>query len=285
MAQLNGILVLVLGMILLLSGQSCQEKNQQKANQVKVASVFKHHLYYDDIPEDLRKAANSADSTALVNGYVDQWVRKMLLLHEAEQRKPESLDIEKLVEDYKQSLLINNLEKQVIMEELDTVVANNEMQILYETIKDNYIQESPVIRLSYYKIPENTPQIDKFYEWWKNDNLLRMGPFAEKHAAIHLHDPNKWYEWDEIQQIADPEILKRYSFKKPRSIQKNIGEYEYFIKIHEFVESGEISPLGIIEAQVKNMIIQKRKSTVMDTYLERTYLRELKKENILLYNN
>lgn len=275
----------VIGILLITSLGACKGTSGNKQEKNLIASVFKHNLYYNDIPEDLRNAANPADSSALVNGFVDQWIRKMLLLHEAEKRKPESLDIEKLVEDYKQSLLINNLEKQVIVEELDTVISNSEYESLYETIKENHIQEYAVIRLSYFKIPEKAQQIDKFYEWWKKDNKKRMHSYAEKYAETYLMEEDTWNKWEEVKKIIDDVVLKRYSFQTPKSVQKNIGEYEYFVTIHEFADKGQISPLGIIRDQLKNIILQKRKTNVMDDYLERIYLKELKNENIIIKEN
>ena len=144
-----------------------QQDDNIVKDDMKIASVFDHDLYLNSVPDDIKENGNPIDSAALVSAFTEQWVRKMLLLHEAEKRKPESLDIEQLVEDYKQSLLINNLEKQVISEELDTVVSENELEKIYEIIKENFVQEYPIIELSYYKIPESAPQIDKFYEWWK----------------------------------------------------------------------------------------------------------------------
>jgi len=268
-------------LVFIMSLISCEKNSSVQSNSQKVASVFKYDLYYDDVPQDLRNA-KSKDSSALVNGFVDQWIRKMLLLHEAELRKPESLDIDKLVEDYKQSLLINNLEKQVITEELDTIVPDKELESMYEMIKANFVQEFPIIRLSYIKIPEKAPQIDKFYEWWKKDERGKIKYYSDKYAEFGITDYEVWKEWNDVQKYIDENILKKYSFKKTKKIQKNIGEFEYFIEIKEFVDKNEISPLSYIEDQIKSIIIQKRKTTVIDVYLERLYLKEFKKKNIVI---
>lgn len=250
----------------------------------KIASVFDHDLYYDEVPEDILSAASPSDSTALLNSFVDQWIRKMLLLHAAEERVPESLNIDRLVEDYKQSLLINSLEKQVISDELDTIISLKELEELYDEIKENFIQDIPIIRITYYKFPEKSPQIDRFYDWWKKDNFSRMNSYSQKYSEVALTDPDYWLPWSEVEDIIDPVVKKRYNLKQKKSIQKNIGEYEYFIKVLEYVDKNNLSPLGYIEEQLKNIIIQKRKTKVINEYLERTYLQELKNKNIVLHN-
>jgi hypothetical protein len=264
---------------------SCDASRSKKGDSTVLAKVFDHDLEIQDIPDDLKNNENSEDRNALMNAYVDQWVRKMLLLHEAEKRKPESLDIEKLVEDYKQSLLISNLEKQVIDQELDTMVTAEELNQVYDQIKENFVQDFPIIRLNYIKISEKAPRIDKFYEWWKNDAYSSMDDYVEKYAVSAILGKDEWWEWNDIQNQIDTQILQLYSFKKPRSIQKNIGEFEYFISVFEFVDKGETSPLSYIEEQVRNIIIQRRKVTVMDEYLERLYQNEIKKKNIILHTS
>ena len=269
--------------VLVLMG-ACQSTGKNEPSSEVVAMVFDNKLYLKDIPSDLFQNKEKVDSSALTNAYIEQWIRKMLLLHEAEKRKPESLDIDRLIENYKQSLLINNLERQVIAEELDTVVKANELQKIYETTREHYIQEFPIIRLTYIKIPEKAPQIDKFYDRWKKGEANRMKNYLEKYATTAILGEDTWWEWNEVQHRIDDEILSRYSFTKPRDIQKNIGEYEYFINIHEFVEKNEIAPLSFIEDQIRNIIIQKRKTTVMDDYLERLYEKEIKNQKIIVYD-
>ena len=263
---------------------ACESSNNSNGHGTVLASVFDHELMSSEIPSDLKENNSGSDSIALVNAFIDQWIRKMLLLREAQNRLPESLDVDKLVEDYKQSLLINNLEKQVIDEELDTLISDDERMAIYEKIKGNYLQEFPIIRLTYIKIPEKAPRIDRFYEWWKTEDFDRMNFYIEKYAESAILGIDDWWEWNDIQNQIDDIILNKYSFKQARSIQKNIGEYEYFVNIYEYVDKGEISPLSFIKDQIDNIIIQKRKVSVMDEYLERLYQKEVKKKNILLHS-
>ena len=274
---------IVFSLVFALGLTACNSTKNNNGEEEVLAMVFDHMLAKKDIPSDLFQNSTEGDSIALTNAYVEQWIRKMLLLHEAEKRKPESLDIDKLVENYKQSLLINNLEKQVITEELDTSVRMAELQNIYDKTKEHYVQDFPIIRLTYIKIPEKAPMIDKFYEKWKKGEAMKMKNYLEKYATTAILGENTWWEWNEIQHRIDADILQRYSFQKPREIQKNIGEFEYFINIHEFVDKNEIAPLSFIEAQIQNMIIQKRKTSVMDDYLERLYEKEIKNKNIVIY--
>lgn len=275
----------LLSLCLALHLASCSDSNSGEGSERILASVYNHDITLQDLPEDMIQPGNNPDSNALIDAYVDQWVRKMLLLHEAKKRIPKFLDIEKLVEDYRQSLLINNLEKQVIEEDLDTLISQKELEEVYEVIKDNYVQDFPIIRLNYIKIPEKAPRIDRFYEWWNKDEFAKMDHYIQKNASSAILGKDDWWEWNEIQNQIDPVVLQKYNLKKARRIQKNIGEYEYFINVYEFVDKGSLSPLSFIEEQIKNIIIQRRKVSVMNDFLERLYQNEINNKNIILHSS
>lgn len=257
--------------------------DDNKKSREVIAQVYDRKLYLKDFPEELTRIENKEDSIALSNAFVEQWIRKILLLHEAEKFKPESLDIEKLLQDYKESLLINSFQRQIITSQMDTLVSVSEIRELYDNLKGNFILEYPVIRFSLVKIPHDAPDIDKFYAAWKNNNRKITVPYIKKHAAQHLDFTGKWIEWNQTKKQVDKAVLRNISFEKKSTIQKKIGSHEYFIKIVDFVDKNEISPLSYIEDHLVNIVVQKRKAKVIEQYIEQLYEKESNQNNIRIY--
>ena len=54
------------------------------------------------------------DSTLIINAYVERWVREQLLMQKAEENIPKDLNLNKLVNDYRESLILNNYERLLI---------------------------------------------------------------------------------------------------------------------------------------------------------------------------
>jgi len=256
-----------------------------KRSKEVIAQVYDRKLYLKDFPEELTRIENKEDSIALSNAFVEQWIRKTLLLHEAEKFKPESLDIEKLLQDYKESLLINSFQRQIITSQMDTLVSVSEVRELYDNLKGNFILEYPVIRFSLIKIPDDAPNIDKFYTAWKNNNRKITVPYIKKHAVQHVDFSGKWIEWNQTKKQLDSAVLRNISFEKKSTIQKKIGSHEYFIKIVDFVDKNEISPLSYIEDHLVNIVVQKRKAKVIEQYIEQLYEKESNQNNIRIFKN
>ncbi len=264
----------------------CQyfEKDSGKSKEV-IAQVFDRKLYLKDFPEELSRIDNKEDSTALSNAFVEQWIRKTLLLHEAEKFKPESLDIEKLLQDYKESLLINSFQRHIITSQMDTLVSVSEVKELYDNLKGNYILEYPIIRFSLVKIPHDAPDIDGFYTAWKKNNIRSTAPYIKKHAVQYLDYSQKWTEWNQTKRQLDKSVLNNIDFDEKKTVQKKIGSYEYFIKIFDFVDKNEISPLSYVEDRLVNIVVQKRKAKVIDQYIEKLYEKESNQNNIRIFKN
>lgn len=262
----------------------CQyfSEDYKKSREV-IAQVYDRKLYLKDFPEELLKIDNAADSTALSNAFVEQWIRKTLLLHEAEKFKPKSLDIDKLLQDYKESLLVNSFQKQIITSQLDTVVSVSEVNELYDNLKGNFILEYPIIRFSLFKVPSDAPDQDKFYAAFKKNNRKVTMPYIKRYAVQRFDFTEKWTEWNQTKKELDNAVLRNVSFDEKNTLQKKIGNHVYFIKIVDFVDKNEISPLSYIEDQLVNIVVQKRKAKVVEEYMEQLYNKESNQDNIRIF--
>ena len=75
------------------------------------------------------------DSIVRTKAFIDNWIRRQLLIHQAENNLDKSeLDCLKEIEDYRNSLIIYKYESLLISQNLDTVVSDEEIE---KYINDN----------------------------------------------------------------------------------------------------------------------------------------------------
>ena len=68
---------------------SCGRKNADKSSpsdEVKVARVFDKYLYLKDIRELVPAGTNKEDSVMLVKNFIDNWLKKNLVLQKADRK-------------------------------------------------------------------------------------------------------------------------------------------------------------------------------------------------------
>lgn len=85
-----------------------------------LATVFNRSLYLSDLDEMIPESASKQDSTLFINAFTERWVRENVLMHEAEVNIPQDLNIDRLVRDYRASLIKHNYEQILVELEMDS---------------------------------------------------------------------------------------------------------------------------------------------------------------------
>ena len=125
---------LVIGLVLLLPLLSCQNSKKDNYDRA-VASVYGRFLYQSDLQDVMYEGISPADSLVRTKAFIDEWIRRQLILHQAEATLDKSeLDFSKQLDDYRNSLIIYKYEAKLIEQYLKTDISDEEIA---EYIKNN----------------------------------------------------------------------------------------------------------------------------------------------------
>ena len=123
-----------IGLMLVLALVSCKNSGNGK-NDKPVAAIYDKVLYQSDLQDILYDGISVNDSIVRTKAFIDNWIRRQLLIHQAENNLDKSeLDCLKEIEDYRNSLIIYKYESLLISQNLDTVVSDEEIE---KYINDN----------------------------------------------------------------------------------------------------------------------------------------------------
>ncbi len=256
-------------------------------NEVVLAEVYDHRLTYSDIAELIPHPTTQEDSLMRLRAIVENWVREALVLHKAEMAISPDIDIEKLIEDYRSSLLIHNYELDLIESQMDTTVTPEELQRYYEANMDQYQLESTIVRCHFIKLPRPIDNRDSLRVWWESESpadfrkLIRY--CNEQQVEIFMLTDSTWYKVDEITQLLPPGTLSQQSMKAGRTFQFSDETSEYYIRILEKVKNQEIAPLSYIQSQAKRYIMHQRKLTLMEKIKSDLYKEEIQGNEVKIY--
>ena len=117
----------VIGILLMLLLAGC-DYFQKSSKEVVVAECYGKYLYESDLNGIVPEGTPILDSIQRVSNFIDSWVRRQVLLHQAENNlSKEVLNLDKQMEEYRNSLIIYTYESQLIDQKLDTVVCEDEI--------------------------------------------------------------------------------------------------------------------------------------------------------------
>lgn len=274
-------------MLLLIAGMlSC---NLQTTNpDALMAQVFDKRLYASEINAVLPESIDSSERILAQNAYVDRWIKENVMLHEAEKNIPADLQIDRLVKDYKASLIMHQYEKSVVETLLDTVISDQELEAYYDENKSQYQLEATIVRCHLIKLPRSLEDkiMKKIESSWKSNkdsDFRDLVSLSNNYASTYYLSDSIWYKLDVISQEMPKGSINLNAIRNNKVFQLTNDEYYYFLKILDIKDKKEIAPLAFIQEQASRVILHKRKIALLEKLKRDLYERAVSRDNIKLF--
>lgn len=250
-----------------------------------LAKVHNKALHLSDMEGMFPEGTSGKDSAIIIQIHANRWMREALLLHEAEQNIPSDLNIDKLVRDYRASLIRHNYEKILVQELLDSTVTEEQLATFYERNKQQYQLETPIARCYFIKVPVPVPEARRLRQLWNNkeDNLEELVNYCTEHAEAYLLTDSTWYRVEDIAQEMPRGTVTVGNISAKQDFSQRDGEYQYYFKVFEVKNRKDIAPLSYIKGQARKFILRNRKEELLKDKIEAMYQRELRRNNIKTY--
>ncbi|MGA2407654.1 MAG: hypothetical protein ABSF81_13035 [Bacteroidales bacterium] len=278
--------IIIIWTIFLLAG--CKN-NHNQAKRVAVAEVGKIILYYDEIPKLIQHGVNEADSTALIQNYINKWAKRELLLQKAEDNlTPEVRDeIAKQIEETRSNLIIYQYQRQMILEKMDTVLSDSELENYYAANENSFFLNSNIVKALFIKLPVEIPDLNKIRLLARSNDQKDMQQlesycyqFAEKFDDFN----EEWVPMDrltiELQQNIENEenFLKRNTF-----FETSDSTSVYLVSIRDYRLRSTLAPYEYVKDDIKRIIWNTRRFEFIQSLENGIYNEALKANSFKIY--
>lgn len=240
-------------------------KKQRTQEDKPIATVYNKHLYKKDVVKLLPKNLSKQDSTVVVKGLINTWAKQQLFLIKAEENISEinSLEIEKLVNDYKSSLYINNYKEKLIKQKLDTIVSDEEVTDFYNENKDNFKLSEELLQFDYVHFDNDhleKKDIIKRFKSAKEEDNEELEKYLLSLKSYQLQD-STWVTVNYLKRKIPPfaKESKENLLKISKFIQKEDSLGVYLVAVKNILQKNETAPLSEVTNRIKQIILHKRK--------------------------
>lgn len=277
----------ILLFLILLAFVSCTNTIDPSKGEV-VAKVYGNYLYESDLQGLVIGGVSKHDSLMLVNSFIDNWVRKQLLIRQAENNLTAAqTNFKQKLEDYRNSLLIYNYETQLISEKLDTLVTESEIETYYENNKENFELRHNMVKVVYAILPIESEMKKAFRNVMKdkdNLDLDSLDVLAGNYAISYYNDTTSWIRFDDLLLQIPLQTYNQESFLNNNSfVEINDAPYSYLVYFNNFLTSEGVSPLEIEHDNIKNIILNKRKQALIKETHQGLYEKALREKVIEIF--
>ena len=261
---------------------------QKSSKEVVLAECYGKYLFESDLQGVVPEGASIMDSIQLVNTFIDSWVRRQVLIHQAENNlNKEQLDLEKQVDEYRNSLVIYAYESQLIEQKLDTVVSEDEIAEYYNQNKENFQLRNTMVRVAYVILDSGCKQRADFQKLMSDPDTLLLQNIdvqATYYAVKSFLDVDQWMRLDELTNIVPIQISNAESFlKKNKFVSFDVNGYTYMVRFVDYLLEESTSPIDMVRDNIKSVILAQRKQAMIEQMQTALYEKAKKEKAFEVY--
>lgn len=231
------------------------------------------------------------DSEVFIQTYINTWIESQVMLNKSEINvDQEYLElVNQKVVDYRNSLMIYEYEKKLILQNIDTTISNDDIQEYYEKNTDNFNLNDPIVRCLFLKVNKKSTVLEEFskhYQLKNAEDSVFIHDMAKLEAEKYMIDFQQWkpveYVISEL-PIADKITDVNVFLDRNRLVEMQDNQYVYFLHVLDYRKQGQNAPLSYIEEKIRLMILNKRKYEYLNIIRKRLVESAITKSEVNLY--
>ncbi len=267
---------------------SCKHQ-QADTTRTPILEVEGKFLYLNDVQDIIPPNVNAKDSAEIAESFIRKWVTDVLLYENAKRNVNDKAVIDRLLEDYKKSLIIHQYQQKLIEERLPKEPSEEEIQLFYEKYSDQLQLKENIIKGILLIVPANAPQLSSVRGWMQSGNtksLESIEKYSIKNAISYDYFANKWIPLSEVLRKIPIQIENPATFvSSHRLFEKSDSTKHYFLRIESFRTSGQTEPLEMAKDKISNLILNKLKAEFISNFETELYNDAIKSESVTYFEN
>ena len=267
--------IAVVAALVFLAG--CREMPGYFASDTTLARAGGKQLQLRDVESVVPKGVTGEDSAAFMKVYVDRWVRKQLKLKEAETLFSASGDdIDKMVEEYRQALLIRKLNQLYVDRSIDTTFTDDEITAYYNAHKADFRLDRTLVKGRIVQFGEGYRQARKLKELMGAKSAAQQQDFREQ-----------WVDFPEFLSFLPTLRSQNYdSVLSSNAVQAMRDSHSYYyFQIDAVRREGEPIPLERLRSTIRRILFNQRQGEIIRSHEEELYNRAVENGEAKIFEN
>lgn len=244
-------------------------------------------LYVEDIKQVLPLGLSDADSTLFAEQFIRNWAQDVLFYQNAIRNIPDTKDIDRLVENYRRSLIEHEYQRRLIEQKFSSEISDEEIEQFYNDNERLFVLDESLIKGLFLKISNKShdlSDIRKLYTQQDDESFEEIEKYSIRNAA------RCEFFYDNWRTVAEIEVLLPVLEKPLESYLRNEGgfefkdeEYIYLLNVSEYAPKGGIEPLDHARSRIRGLLINSNEVSYMRKIKEDLYDAAIEKNRIIFH--
>lgn len=279
--------------VMLLGAVSCRELPDYLMGDDVIARVGGELLTVQDISAVVPSNLKGDDSLSFVKQYTDKWLVRQLKVNEADELfSGTEKDIEKLVEDYRQTLLTSKVDQYYIDQQMSDDVSQEDITEYYNTHKSQFLLDRTLVKgrilrfdATYRQSTKLKTQMQKAATSQNDDKAF--SDLCAKNNFLLIDNRSEWVNFaDFLSNLPIPQSQNNEPLLDKMGVQElKIGSDRYYFDFTSVCRKGNVAPLEIVSDNIRRILITQRRSQIIKSHEEQILKSALEGGDAKVYKN
>ena len=254
---------------------SCRRLPAYLTGERPVARVGKAELTAAEVGSAVPSSLSGEDSTAYAELYVDRWVRRMLKVREGEELFRESAgDIERQVEEYRQSLLVRRVDQYYVERSTtDTLVTDDEVRAYYDSHRSEFKLDRTIVKGRMVRFPESYRRQAQLLSLMSSPSKEKQRDFEEICTKNDFYLSDNRETWVDLTDfMSELPVTGSYgaTLLKTTGKVQNLRDAQsiYYVEITDVLRSGDLAPFERAEQTIRRILYNARRNDIIRDHEE-----------------
>jgi hypothetical protein len=255
---------------------SCRELPDYLVGSNTLARVGRNELSITEVKQAIPSNLRGEDSIAFAKHYVDKWLVRQLKIEEADELFPGSVnDIEKMVEDYRQTLLTGKVDQYYVDKLMNNELSDKDIADYYNTHKSDFTLDRTLVKGRILRFDGAYRQSKRLKEQMRKasaspTDAKTFSDVCEKNGFVLTDYRSEWINFSDF--LANLPTTRSQDYD-PLLDKMDIQDMEangtrYYFDFTSVCRKGNVAPLESVSENIRRILLTQRRSEIIKTHEE-----------------
>ncbi len=278
-------IILLSGALLLFT--ACSQQKESSLPDDVLVTVGDSALTRNDVVRQIPRGLTPEDSSEMFQRLVASWLQQMLLTDVASENVDDMEHIEKMVSEYRNTLIIESYRRKLRASHVKTVNTDS-LRAYYDRNSKDYILQRPVIKGLFIKVPSNASRLRDIRRWMNlatPDAIDNLEKYALGESVKYSFFEDKWMDAGTIEQQIPYRFYDPDAFVSTNSFfETEYAGMTYMLHISDHIPSGQQMPFEVALPLIRETLEARQSDAYEKALMHQLYENAAKEGKLKVYD-